>query len=267
MGQFFSEIAQIWKHKEMVSELAKADFKKRIAGSYFGMVWMFVQPVVTIVIYYLVFTLLRDGRNDRYPFILWLVAGLVPWFFFSEALQLATNSLYEYSYLVKKVVFNISVLPVIKVVSALFIHLIFLLIMVLFYGIMGYFPTAYWLQIPYYSLAMLVLVLAVGYLCASIYVFFKDMAQIVSIILQFGIWVTPIMWNYIEVGIGGTALALLKLNPMFYIVQGYRDSLLDQVWFWQRPGETLYFWVFALLFLFAGVSVFQRLRPHFADVL
>ena len=258
MGQFFSEIAQIWKHKEMVSELAKADFKKRIAGSYFGMVWMFVQPVVTIVIYYLVFTLLRDGRNDRYPFILWLVAGLVPWFFFSEALQLATNSLYEYSYLVKKVVFNISVLPVIKVVSALFIHLIFLLIMVLFYLIMGSFPTVYWLQIPYYSLAMLALVLAVGYLCASIYVFFKDMAQIVAIILQFGIWVTPI---------GGTVLALLKLNPMFYIVQGYRDSLLDQVWFWQRPGETLYFWAFALLFLFAGVSVFQRLRPHFADVL
>ena len=164
-------------------------------------------------------------------------------------------------------VFNISVLPVIKVVSALFIHLIFLLIMVLFYMIMGSFPTVYWLQIPYYSLSMLALVLAVGYLCASIYVFFKDMAQIVAIILQFGIWVTPIMWNYIEVGIGGTVLALLKLNPMFYIVQGYRDSLLDQVWFWQRPGETLYFWAFALLFLFAGVSVFQRLRPHFADVL
>ena len=195
MGQFFSEIAQIWKHKEMVSELAKADFKKRIAGSYFGMVWMFVQPVVTIVIYYLVFTLLRDGRNDRYPFILWLVAGLVPWFFFSEALQLATNSLYEYSYLVKKVVFNISVLPVIKVVSALFIHLIFLLIMVLFYMIMGSFPTVYWLQIPYYSLAMLALVLAVGYLCASIYVFIKEMAQIVARILQYGVWVRPFMWS------------------------------------------------------------------------
>ena len=151
MKQFFSEFSQIWKRKGMVSELAKADFKKRFAGSYFGILWMFVQPVVTIVIYYLVFTLLRDGSNDKYPFILWLVAGLVPWFFFSEAVQLATNSLYEYSYLVKKVVFNISILPVIKIVSALFIHLIFLLIMVIFYLIMGYFPTPYWLQIVYYS--------------------------------------------------------------------------------------------------------------------
>ena len=126
MGQFFSEIAQIWKHKEMVSELAKADFKKRIAGSYFGMVWMFVQPVVTIVIYYLVFTLLRDGRNDRYPFILWLVAGLVPWFFFSEALSGGTRALLDYSYLVKKVVFKIDILPVVKVVSAVYVHLFFL---------------------------------------------------------------------------------------------------------------------------------------------
>ncbi len=265
MKQFFSEFSQIWKRKGMVSELAKADFKKRFAGSYFGILWMFVQPVVTIVIYYLVFTLLRDGSNDKYPFILWLVAGLVPWFFFSEAVQLATNSLYEYSYLVKKVVFNISILPVIKIVSALFIHLIFLLIMVIFYLIMGYFPTPYWIQIVYYSFSMLVLIMAVGYLCAAVNVFFKDMTQIVGIILQFGIWVTPIMWEYQLVG--GWVLRILKLNPMFYIVQGYRDSLLDQVWFWQRPGETLYFWVITLLLFWMGTSVFQKLRPHFADVL
>ncbi len=265
MKQFFSEFSQIWRGKGMVSELAKADFKKRFAGSYFGILWMFVQPLVTIVIYYLVFTLLRDGSNDKYPFILWLVAGLVPWFFFSEAVQLATGSLYEYSYLVKKVVFNISILPVIKIVSALFIHLIFLLIMVAFYLIMGYFPTVYWLQILYYSFSMLVLIMAAGYLASSINVFFRDMTQIVGIILQFGIWVTPIMWEYQLVG--GWVLRLLKLNPMFYIVQGYRDSLLDQVWFWQRPGETACFWVITLLLFWLGTSVFQRLRPHFADVL
>jgi len=265
MKQFFREFSQIWRGKGMVWELAKADFKKRFAGSYFGVIWMFVQPVVTIVIYYLVFTILRNSGDDKYPFILWLVAGLVPWFFFSEALNLATNSLKEYSYLVKKVVFNISVLPVIKIISALFVHLIFLLVMVGFYLTQGYFPTPYWLQIVYYSFAMLVLVTAVGYFCASVYVFFNDMAQLVGIILQFGLWVTPIMWEYWRVS--GWVLRVLKLNPMFYIVQGYRDALLDKVWFWQRPGDTLVFWCITGAFFILGCTVFQRLRPHFADVL
>ena len=111
------------KNRKLIFSLAKNDFKTRFAGSYLGIFWAFVQPVVTILVYWFVFQVgFRSGTVAEFPFVLWLTAGLVPWFYFSEALMGATSSLLEYSYLVKKVVFNIDILPVIKVLSALFVN-------------------------------------------------------------------------------------------------------------------------------------------------
>ena len=118
-------------NRKLIWNLSKNDFKSRFSGSYFGIIWAFIQPVVTVLVYWFVFEKgLHAGRiNLRsgidVPFVLWLVAGLVPWFFFSEALCGGTNALIEYSYLVKKVVFKVSILPLIKVISALFVHLFF----------------------------------------------------------------------------------------------------------------------------------------------
>ena len=104
---------ELYRNRRLVLSLAKNDFKTKYAGSYFGTVWAFIQPVVTICVYWFVFGLaLRGGADRGVPFVLWLVAGLVPWFFFQDGLIGGTNSLLEYNYLVKKVVFNIRILPV-----------------------------------------------------------------------------------------------------------------------------------------------------------
>ena len=262
-----SEVKDIWKKRGLAFTLAKADFKKRFVGNSFGILWMFVQPLVTVAIYYMVFTLLRGDRGQAGgpPFILWMIAGMIPWFFFNEAWNVATTSLQEYSYLVKKVVFQISVLPVVKIISALFVHLIFMLILFAMYIAMGYYPTIYWLQIPYYFICMLLLIVGLAFLTSAVYVFFKDMGQIVNIGLQFGMWLTPIMWE--PQMIPARFQWLIKLNPMYYIVEGYRDCLLEHQWFWQFPKQTAYFWLLTLGFFFLGITGFRRLRPHFADVL
>ena len=101
-------------------------------------------------------------------------------------------------------------------------------------------------------------------LTSALNVFFKDMGQIVNILLQFGIWITPIMWSYTMMGANAW---ILKLNPVYYITEGYRDSMLNSVWFWQRPTLTLYFWVVTLIILVLGTQVFKKMKPHFADVL
>lgn len=266
MKDLFLEVREIWAKRHIIFELAKADFKKRFAGSYFGVVWMFVQPIVTIAIYYIVFTMLKAGLGtyDEHPFILWMIAGIVPWFYFSEAMNMAAQVLQEYNYLVKKVVFRVSLLPIVKIASALFIHAIFVLILMIFFMISGYAPTVYWLQMIYYSFATTVLVVGLSYFTSAVHVFFKDMGQIVNITMQFGIWVTPVMWNP---ALAGKYQWIFKLNPMYYIVEGYRDCLLEKTWFWQEPELTLYFWVFTLIVLLGGYTIFKRLRPHFADVL
>lgn len=268
----------LFKHlvsdRKLIWNLAKNDIKKKFAGSYFGVVWAFVQPVITVLLYWFVFekglnTKATDLRTGvEIPFVLWLMAGLVPWFYFQEAMNGGTGVLVEYSYLVKKVVFQIDTLPVVKMISALFTHSFFVVFAIALFWIMGYTPDLYTLQVIYYSICMIVLTTGIVYATGAVTVFFRDMKEVVGIVLQIGMWVTPIMWNFESmVQIPEWAKMILKLNPMYYVVAGYRDALINKIGFWENPGLTIYFWVFTIIVFAIGTSVFKRLRPHFADVL
>ena len=103
---------ELYQNRKLIWKLSKNDFRNKFAGAYFGIVWAFIQPMVTVAVYFVVFQLgLRvQPAATGYPYICWLVSGIIPWFFFSDALPSASNCLLEYSYLVKKVVFKISVL-------------------------------------------------------------------------------------------------------------------------------------------------------------
>ena len=265
---------ELWQNRRLIWKLAKNDFKTRYAGSYLGIVWAFVQPVITVLLYWFVFTIAIPSRattvkgDIEIPYVLWLIAGIVPWFFFSEALTNGTNALLEYNYLVKKVVFKISILPIIKIISAVFVHGFFVLFTVILYSCYGMYPDLYTLQVFYYSLCMMIFVLGVSYITCSIIVFFRDLGQIISIALQVGIWATPILWNLNSLMASHPQLKFLfKLNPMNYIVEGYRNALIDKIWFWETFYSTAYFWILTLCMFAFGAIIFKRLKVHFADVL
>ena len=157
-------------------------------------------------------------------------------------------------------------LPVLKVFSSMFVHLFFVLIVTVMSLIYGYGFDLYLLQIIYYILCLAFLVLGVSYITAACTVFFRDMTQIVNIFLTIGIWLTPIMWNP-QATMSDTMQRLFELNPVYYIVDGYRDALLDKVWFWDKPEWSIYFWCFAIAVYLIGVKMFNRLKVHFSDVL
>lgn len=264
-------LRDVFTNPDLVKELAKNDFKKKFAGSYFGILWAFVSPIVTIFVYWFVFTIGMRGQSgdvNGYPFVLWLIAGLVPWFLFSEIMTSGTNVLIEYTYLVKKIVFNISILPVMKIVTATVIHFFFIALMLLIFAVTGHTPDWYMLQIVYYMLALWILSAACVFMTSAVVVFFKDLTQVVTIFLQVFIWITPIMWqDQAMLGSHPVIAKIIQLNPMYYIVQGYRDAMIYQTWFWERPTMTLYFWCVTTVLFVLGTSVFHRLRPHFADVI
>lgn len=267
-------VAEIIENRQLIKSLAKNDFKTKFAGSYLGTIWAFVQPVITVLIYWFVFEKaigMRAHIRGELPlsYVLWLVAGIVPWFFFSDCISAGTSVLVEYHYLVKKVVFNVDILPVVKVFSSIFVHVFFVGFTIVLFLAYGYLPDLYLLQAVYYSLGILLLALGMSYLTSAVSVFFPDVRQIVNIALQIGIWMTPIMWNLddMKAKIPGFALVILKCNPLYYIVMGYREAFIDKVWFWEHPGLTAYFWAFTLLTCMLGVAIFKRLKVHFADVL
>lgn len=259
-------IKELWSSKSFIWSFAKNDFKTRYSGSILGITWAFIQPIMTLLTFWFVFQVgFRSTAVQDVPFICWFAAGLIPWFFFSDAWANAGNAFTEYNYLIKKVVFKVSMLPLIKIISSLYIHVVFIAFLVLIYAVYGLYPNLVWVQLFYYSFCMIVLVIALTFITASITPFFKDINNIVTIILQFGMWLTPIMWSYTMVP--DKYEAYFKLNPMYYIVEGYRDTLINHVWFWHRYNQTIWFWVITLILFLVGAIFYKKLKPHFADVL
>ena len=231
-------ISEIIQNRRLIRTLAKNDFKTKFSGSYLGTVWAFVQPVITVLIYWFVFDMAIGARAQ--------IRGELP-----------------LPYV------HIDILPVVKIFSSIFVHVFFVAVAVLLFLLYGYFPDLYVLQALYYSAGVLLLALGMSYFTSAVSVFFPDVRQIVNIGLQIGVWATPIMWdiNDMKEKIPEAVLIIMKCNPLYYIVLGYREAFIDKVWFWEHPGMTLYFWGFTLTVCLLGVKVFKRLKVHFADVL
>ncbi len=262
----FQFIKNLFQSRQLLWSLTKNDFKQRYLGDFLGIAWAFIQPTVMILIFWFVFQVgLKSQPIDNFPFILWLISGMIPWFFFSEALSSSTNSILDNSYLVKQVVFDTSMLPIVKIISAFLIHLFFIFFMCGMFFYYGYSFELYWLQIFYYLFATIVLVLGLSWITSSVIVFFKDMGQFVAMIIQFGFWLTPIFWSMKM--IPERYHYLIELNPMVYIINGYRDSLIYHKWFWEDINMTIYFWTITFVIFGAGALTFRKLKPHFADVL
>ena len=242
------------------------DFKSKYFGKYFGTLWAFVRPLVMILIMWFVFEVgFKAKPHKDIPFILWLMSGMIPWNYILDCMISTPSSILERSYLVKQVNFRVSLLPIVKVFSALFVHIFFIFFLIFVFWIYGFPPSIYYLQIPYYLGATIILMIGMGWFTSALTVYVRDIAELVNITASFLFWATPIFWDVNM--FPGKIQFFLKLNPIFYLIQGYRDSFIYHRWFWEHPKLTLYFWIFTLFVVIVGAITFKKLRPYFADVI
>jgi len=265
--EFYRFLKHILENRQLLLTLIKNDFRKQYLGSYIGLAWAFIQPLVFMLVIWFVFQVgfrVAPSSGDM-PFFLWLISGMIPWFFIFNALTSGTNAIIGNAFLVKKVAFRVSILPLVQVGSAFIIHASLIIFLVCVFLLYGFKPTIYWLQLPYYVLCAIVLILGISWLTSSIRVFVKDIGNIVAVVLQIGFWATPIFWN-IET-IPEKYRYLIELNPAYYIIEGYRNTFIKGIWFWENINLTIYFLsISSILFVF-GAVIFRRLRVHFGDVL
>jgi ABC-type polysaccharide/polyol phosphate export permease len=261
-----SFIRGVFLRRQLIIDLTRSELKSRFVGSYLGILWAFIQPIIVIIIFWFVFQQgFKTPPAQGFPFILYLGTGIIPYFFFSDGITTASSSIIEKSFLVKKVVFQISILPVVKLISALVIHVILVLFLFFLFLCYGYYPDLYWLQVPYYIFVLFLLMIGISWITSASIVFFRDINQVVAVLLQILFWTTPIFWS-LDI-VPSRYRFLLKLNPLYYIVEGFRDCLMRKVWFWSHPALTLYFIVLTTAVTVLGGIFFKKLKPHFADVI
>lgn len=260
------KLRQLANDAAFVRQFAADDFKTKYAGSALGGLWAFLQPIITIILYWFVFQLgFKSQPVADFPFILWLMSGLTPWFFISDAIINATASLLDYSYLVKKILFNINILPLAKVLSTFFVQLVLILFVIVCYTAGGYPPKLRYLQILIYLTYMFALAVGISYATATLYVFFRDTVQIISIVIQAVFWLTPIVWDI--QAMPEAVRGVLRFNPIYYCVSGFRNAFIAEGFSHPGPAMTVYYWGVCLLILSAGIRLFHKCRDHFADVL
>lgn len=257
----------LFRNRKILWELSKNDCKSRFSSSILGVVWTILQPLINMLVIWLVFQVgfKTSDLEGNIPFIAWYMPAFLIWNYFQDATSQATNSLLEYSYLVKKVNFSVEIIPPIKIISNAIIHAFFILFIVFVNLCYGRYPTIYYLQALYYFVCAAALSLSVGWLCAAIAPFVSDVANVVSIVLQVGFWVTPLFWD--PSALTDIAMFLLKLNPMYYVCMGYRDSFVYNISFWRHPYLTIYFWILTIIIWIIGTKIYKKSKSQFDDVL
>ncbi|AGV72861.1 ABC transporter permease [Lactococcus cremoris] len=252
----------------LIHNVSKYHTKATALGNTFGTLWEYIDPVVRSGIYYFVFIVMfKRTVADGIPPAPWLVIGLGVWFFYSTAILSGARSIQLQISLFTQVKFPVSVLPTIEMFkgfSTLFgMGIVGTLIAIFKFG---YYPSIYYLQIPYYVLALFLVTLAFSLLFSTVVVVFRDFSHVIDYIFRFALYLSG---GAIDLTIMG-ALPLpirqaLLLDPFIYCMEGIRDAVFGREWFWQKPGLTLVFWCFTIGLLAVGAHLHMKLRNQFMD--
>jgi len=255
----------IFLQRQMILALSRRDFERKYIKNFFGMIWAIIDPFAFVIILYIVFGSRFGNKTEQeIPFVIYLLCGYISFDLFTISMQNLTQAISDHSFLLKKVNFRVSILPIVRMLSNLLVHSVVLVICFVVLLFNHIYPSLYWVQLLYYLFAISVFLIATAWFTSSVFLFFPDINNVVSIISRVLFFITPIFWTM--KGLPPKYEFLMKLNPLFYIVNGYRDSLLYGKGFWQHPALTLYFWTLCVIMLILGIIVFKKLRPHFADV-
>ncbi|KON86249.1 Teichoic acid translocation permease TagG [Sporosarcina globispora] len=249
----------------LIIRLAFYEVKSKYKMHYLGAFWQILNPFILIGIYWFVFGLgIRGGSPvGETPFFLWLITALVPWFFISSTIIQGSSSIYTKVSLVSKMKFPVSVLPSIQIIANSFSFIFMLLFTIGVLLLNDVYSGLYILQLPYYLFSLYFLLFGLTILLSTITIIIRDIQSLVQSFMRVIMYMLPILWNVNT--LPDLLVTILKLNPFFYIIEGFRHTLLGGEWFFNDLPQTLYFWLISILLLFIGSTVHLKFRHKFVD--
>lgn len=249
-------------------EMSKKELEKKYTGAALGLLWALVKPVLYIFVYWFAIEIgIRGSGNEisGFPFILWLIAGIIPWFYISETLIYGGASFRQNKHLITKIVYPVSTIPTFRMFSQLLVHMALVVILIVIFWFAGYPPDIYYLQIIYYMFCMFVFMTILSWTTASLIVVSRDFEHLLKSITTMLFWLTPIFWRIQNVH--GIVKYIILLNPFYYFIKGYRDIFINKEWFFENLLYTGYFWGVMVVLSILGGYVYNKLRGEFADIL
>lgn len=270
MNAMFTIMKEQYKSLYLIRRLSMFEVKSNNNNNYLGMAWEIIKPMILISIYWFVFGIGIRGGGDvgDIPFLPWLLSGIVVWFFFHSALNDGSKAIYKRVKMISKMNFPMSVIPTYVILSRFYSHLALLAIIFIILQFFGFTASVYLLQLPYYVFATVALLVVVCLLTSTLTTVVRDIQMFISSTMRMLLYLSPILWAPATADFGkyDYLLQILKLNPLYYIVEGYRSSLLGTEWYFVEHAQyTLYFWLVVAFFLVFGSVVHMKFRTRFIE--
>ncbi len=260
-------LKKIYLQRSLIRNFVIRDLKARYIGSFMGLFWSVIHPIVLLVSYSFVFVIIfkqvpkPETGTDNFP--LFLFCSILPWLFFQDTLQRSSTVLIDNANLVTKTLFPSEILPLAVALAGLVNHLIgFAILLVIIFFTIGKI-SIFILLVPVYFLMLMLFTLGVSWFVSSLNVFVRDVSQVLTVILTFWFWFTPIF--YTADRFPAKLMILIRLNPMAHVVVGYRDCLLRR----QMPDMkilAILTTVSVVIFMVGGLF-FRKTKREFVDVL
>ncbi|MDZ5471928.1 ABC transporter permease [Bacillus sp. 31A1R] len=255
----------------LIIRLSLFEVKSSNNNNYLGMLWELINPMIQIGIYWFVFGYgIRGGEPvGGIPYIHWMLSGIAVWFFFNPAILEASKSIYTRINFIAKMNFPMSVIPTYVIFSKLYPHIVLTAIIAIILQFAGYTISIYYLQLFYFMFATIALLLAVSLITSTLATIVRDVQMIVQAVVRTLIYLSPLLWTpkHSE-KLPEFVQLIMMVNPLYYIVEGYRSALLGTSWFMiENVQYTIYFWSLILVLFTIGSFLHLKFRNHFIDYL
>ena len=251
----------LYKYRELLKTSVKKEVRGKYKNSFLGVLWSFLNPLLQIAVYAVVFPLILNNKQENY--VIFLCCGLIPWTFFATAINRTAFCFVENGNILKKVFFPREIIPISVVTSEAINFLISSIIIIGFVIFGGLGITKY---IVYYPLILVVqyfIILAISFIISSICVYLRDLQHFVGIALQLLFYAAPVV--YAPSSIPEDFQWILKYNPMTYIINAYRNIFYNQTTIEIKP--LLIVFAIALVGCVVGYAIFSKLQKGFAEQL
>lgn len=253
-----------------IKSITKYELKSDVRDTKLGFLWNILNPLIQICTYWIVFGIgIRSGKSvGDVPFLPWMIVGMAVWFFVSPCITQGVGCIYSKRNIITKMKFPVSILPTTVVTKETVNHLSMLVVLFVLLMFWGYYPSIHWLGIIYYMFCAFCFCVALNTITSVLNMFTRDVSKLVKACMRMLLYLTPILWTTENIAISHPFLTnLLKLNPLYYIVEGYRGAILFADGFWNHPTLTIYFWTLTIVMYCVGSTLMYKFRSRFIDMM
>jgi hypothetical protein len=253
----------LYNYRELLKTSVKKDIGGKYKNSFLGVLWSFINPLLQILVYALIFPLVMKNGGSYKDYTVFMVCGLIPWAYFTTVINRASFIMIENGNILKKVYFPRSILPLSLVTSETINFLVSCIIILAFIVIKGFGISKFILFFPLVLLIQYVLLLGVALIFSAVTVYMRDIQHFIGVVLQLLFYATPIVYSIDTIPEGFRWI--LKWNPMTYIIEGYRAIFYNQTMPDLKALGIL--GIISIVILIVGYLLFSKLQKRFAEEL